>query len=261
MIDLRRRDGGIVRIGHRGAAALEPENTIRSFERAIELGVDFVELDVLDLDDGTLVVAHSDDLAEVSHGRARGRVRPLTLAGLREFAPRLPTFDEALDLLSSVDGTGIHVDVKARSHAREIVGALERHGLVDRAVASSFSARTLRELAGASPGLRLGLTYPDDRHGLARRRLLAPLVPSAVAALARVLPRRLPRWLAAARAEVAMLHYAVVSPAAVERCHARGAAVWAWTVNEPELLNRLVEAGVDGVVSDDPRLFRATLTA
>jgi glycerophosphoryl diester phosphodiesterase len=259
--DLGRRAGGVVRIGHRGAAALEPENTIRSFERAIELGVDFVELDVLDLGDGTLVVAHSDDLAEVSHGRAQGRVRRLSLARLRELVPELPTFDEALDRLFSVDGVGIHVDVKARSRSGEIARALERHGMIHRAVASSFSARTLRELAEAAPRLRLGLTYPDDRHGLARRRLLAPLVPSAVAALARVLPRRLPRWLAATRAEVAMLHYAVTSPAVVDCCHARGAAVWAWTVNEAELLDRLIAAGVDGVVSDDPRIFRATLSA
>jgi glycerophosphoryl diester phosphodiesterase len=52
-----------------------------------------------------------------------------------------------------------------------------------------------------------------------------------------------------------MLHYAVLSPAAVDRCHESGAAVWAWTVNEPELLGRVVDVGVDGVISDDPRVF------
>ena len=79
-----------MRIGHRGAAALEPENTLRAFGRAIELGVDFVELDVLDLADGTLVVAHSDDLLEVSHGTASGRysertgVPPADASGARD---------------------------------------------------------------------------------------------------------------------------------------------------------------------------------
>jgi glycerophosphoryl diester phosphodiesterase len=69
------------------------------------------------------------------------------------------------------------------------------------------------------------------------------------------LPPRLPRWLKATGASAAMLHYIVVSKAAVDRCHASGAAVWVWTVNEPELLERLVAVGVDGVISDDPRLF------
>src|SRR5204863_9285470 len=105
------------------------------------------------------------------------------------------------------------------------------------------------------PDMAVGLTYPHDRRGRARRRMLAPLVPSAVGVLARALPRRLPRWLRSTGASVAMLHYAVLSPAAVEGCHQAGAAVWAWTVNERTLLERVVALDVDGVTSDDPRLF------
>jgi glycerophosphoryl diester phosphodiesterase len=70
-----------------------------------------------------------------------------------------------------------------------------------------------------------------------------------------VLPYRLGRWLERAGASVASLHYAVLSAAAVEASHAAGAAVFTWTVNEPELLEQVVELGVDGVVTDDPRIF------
>ena len=244
----------MLKIGHRGAAALEPENTIAAFRRAIELGVDFVEFDVLDLADGTLVLAHSNDLLEVSHGAAAGRVRPLRLEELREIAPQLPTLAEALEFFGSVE-SGLHVDVKCYRHGREVADALRRHGLVERSVTSSFWPRALRDLRAAQPELSVGLTYPDDRHGLARRRLLAPLVPSAVHLLGRVLPRRLPRWLRSTGAAVAMLHWAVVSRGAVDRCHAHGAAVWTWTVNEPAALERVLALGVDGVISDDPRLF------
>jgi glycerophosphoryl diester phosphodiesterase len=244
----------VLRIGHRGAAALAPENTLASLRRAVELGVDFVEFDVLDLDDGMLVLAHSDDLFEVSHGAAAGRVRPLRLEELREVAPALPTFEEALELFSGVDA-GLHVDVKCLRHGRDVAAALRRHGLVERAVASSHWPPTLADLRAEEPALAVGITYPEDRRGLARRPLLAPLVPAAVALLARVLPRRLPRWLRVTGASLAMLHYAVVSRATVDRCHRAGAAVWTWTVNDPVQLDRLVALGVDGVVSDDPRLF------
>jgi glycerophosphoryl diester phosphodiesterase len=255
LTDLRRRAGGaVLKIGHRGAAALEPENTIAAFGRAIELGVDFVEFDVLDLADGTLVLAHSDDLLEVSHGAAAGRVQRLRLEELRDVAPQLPTLDEALDFFASFE-SGLHVDVKCYRHGREVAGALSRHGLVDRAVASSFWPVALRDLRTAEPELAVGLTYPDDRYGLARRRLLAPLVPPVVHVLGRVLPRRLPRWLRTTGAGVAMLHWAVLSPAVLDRCHAQGAAVWTWTVNEPAVLERVIALGVDGVISDDPRLF------
>ena len=173
----------MLRIGHRGAAALEPENTLASLARAVELGVDFVEFDVLDLADGTLVLAHSDDLLEVSHGAAGGRGRPLRLAELRAVVPDLPTLEQALELFAA-NGAGLHVDVKCLRHGREVGAALRRHGLLDRAVASSHWSPTLRDLRTEEPELAVGITYPEDRRGLARRRLLTPLVPTAVGMLA-----------------------------------------------------------------------------
>jgi len=99
-VKLRRGDGALLRVGHRGAAALAPENTLRSFEAALACGVDAIEFDVLDLVGGPLVLAHSNDLAEVSHGAAAGWVRERSLDELRELAPELPTLDEALDFLA-----------------------------------------------------------------------------------------------------------------------------------------------------------------
>ena len=244
----------MLRIAHRGAAALAPENTLGAFRRALELDVDFVEFDVLDLADGTLVLAHSNDLLEVSHGAVPGHVRPMRLEELREVAPELPTLDEALGFFASVT-VGLHLDVKCDRYGREVARAIGRYGLVERAVASSFSSRVLGDLRATEPELALGITYPEDRKGLARRRLLAPLVPSVVHLLGRAVPRRLPRWLESTGAAVAMLHHGVLSQGAVDRCHAAGAAIWVWTVNEPELLRQVVALGVDGIISDDPRLF------
>jgi glycerophosphoryl diester phosphodiesterase len=253
--ELHRPDSGrVLRIAHRGGAAIAPENTLAAFRQAIELGVDFVEFDVLDLDDGTLVVAHSDDLLEVSHGAVPGQVRPLSLDELRRAAPDVPVLDEALAFFAATD-VGLHLDVKCHRHGGEVAAALRRHGLVDRAVASSFWLRALRDLRAAEARLAIGITYPEDRHGLARRRLLAPLVPGTVRLLGRALPYRLPRMLRTTGASIAMLHYAVLSRAAIGRCHAAGAAVWAWTVNEPAVLDEAVSLGADGVISDDPRLF------
>ncbi len=250
-----RADGRPLRIGHKGAAALEPENTLRSLRRGVELGCDLVEFDVLDLEDGTLVLAHSDDLFEVSHGVAAGRVRRLTLAELREVAPELPTLDEALELLGGLGGVGLHVDLKWFGYEEAAAAAIRRHGLVDRAVVSSFHARSLRLLAAAEPGLARGYTYPFDRRGVSQRRLLSPVAAAAVLGLRRTLPLRIAGMLERSRASAAMLHHWVVSRAAVERAHARGAAVFAWTVDDRAALERVITAGVDGVITNDPRIF------
>jgi glycerophosphoryl diester phosphodiesterase len=250
-----RAGGRALRVGHKGAAALEPENTVRSLVRAVELGCDLVEFDVLRLRDGTLVLAHSDDLAEVSHGAARGRVRERSLAALREVAPELPTFDEALDALASLDGVGIQVDLKGSGFEDAVAGAIRRHGLVDRAVVSTFHVPSLQRLAAVEPGLARGLTYPVDRRGLSQRRALAPVTITAAAALRRALPRRIAGLLARAQASATMLHWSVVSRAAVDRAHAHGSSVFVWTVDDEQLLARMLAAGVDAVITNDPRIF------
>jgi glycerophosphoryl diester phosphodiesterase len=250
-----RTEGRPLRVGHKGAAALEPETTLRSLQRAVDLGCDLVEFDVLALRDGTLVLAHSDDLLEVSHGAVDGRVASQTLRRLREVAPELPTLDEALELLRAADGIGLHVDLKWHGYEAAAAQAIRRHGLVDRTVVSSVHRRSLQALAALEPALTRGFTYPYDRRGVSRRPLLAPATAAALVALRRALPPRIGRLLELARASVAMLHHGVVSPAAVARAHDRGAAVFAWTVDDEAAFRRVLAAGVDGVVTNDPLIF------
>lgn len=248
----------MLRIGHRGAPALAPENTIAGFEVAVAAGVDLVELDALALRDGTLVVAHSDRLVEVTHGAARGRVGARTLDELRRLAPALPTLDEAFAFFAErAPQTGLQIDLKSPGHEPALVQALRRHGLVERTLVDSTEVALLRRLRALEPELRLGFGYPRDRYALSS---LPPLVPAALAAalaLRAALPARVRRLVALAGADVLALHFLVVSRAAVERAHAAGAAVFAWTVNDARVLRRVLAAGVDGVVTDDPRLFLA----
>src|SRR6185503_3412930 len=140
--------------------------------------------------DGTLVLAHSDDLLEVSHGAAAGRVRDQTLDSLREAAPELPTFDEALELLGGMAGIGLHVDLKWHGYEDSAAEAIRRHGLVERSVVSSFHAASLRRLAHVEPGLARGFTYPFDRRGVSRRRMLVPVAAATLVGLRAALPPR-----------------------------------------------------------------------
>ena len=231
MIDLRRREGRPLRIGHRGAAALAPENTLESIALAVELGCDLVEFDVHAVA-GSLVLAHD---------------RPLAAKGL-------PELDDALAYLAST-GAGAQLDLKSHGAEREVAAALRRHALVERTLVSSFRSATLRALHAVEPGLRLGRTYPRDRTGLAQRPFVAPLVKPGLLALRRALARRIGGLLAGAQAGVAVLHWEVVSEAVVTRCSALDAPVLVWTVDDPALLRRLDELGVDGVITNDPGIF------
>lgn len=231
MIDLGRRDGRLLRIGHRGAAALAPENSLEAIALAVELGCDLVEFDVHAVGDA-LVVVH--DRPEAAH--------------------ELPSLDDVLEFLRGT-AAGVHLDLKARGAEPAVAEALRRHGVLHRTVVSSFRGATLRALHAVEPALRLGKTYPQDRTGLTKSPLFHPPARVVLKALKRTLPRRIGALLRAARATAAVLYWEVLTPAAVARCHALGAPVLAWTVDDPDVVPWLDRLGVDGVVTNDPRIF------
>jgi glycerophosphoryl diester phosphodiesterase len=256
LIQLRRPEGRFARVGHRGASALAPENTLQALELAVELGCDMLEFDVLDLADGTLVLAHSNDLREVSHGAARGRVRSRDLEGLRRVAPDLPTLDEALAFCADrLPGIGLQLDLKRLGTEAATVEAVRRHGVLDRSWISTFEARSLRRLAELEPELPRSYTLPRDRFGISKRGPLAPLVRATLGSIGASLPPRLPVLLARARAGAATLHYSIASRAAIDSAHEVDAAVYVWTVDDPRLAERLVRDGADGIITNDPRIF------
>ena len=150
MISLERRDGRPLRIGHRGAAALAPENTLRAFRAAVEAGVDLVEFDVLDLGGGELVVAHSYDLREVSHGALTGTIQGRTLDGVRVDCPELPSLDEALAFfVEEAPDVGLHLDVKSASAVPE--------------TSFGVSARSTAAVAFSSLPMRISLAFARTR--------------------------------------------------------------------------------------------------
>ena len=261
MIPLERREGRPLRIGHRGAALLAPENTLESFRAAVAAAVDLVEFDVVQLRGGELVVAHSFDLYEVSHGARRGIIRDMPLAEIRAVCPDLPTLDEALGFFAEeAPETGVHVDLKSEAASADVAAAVDRFGLRERTLVSSFHHRALRRLAEASPGLRLGVSFPRDRLGVDRHLGFRPVVGTGLRALRFTTPRLVDWLLGRSRASTLVLHHALVSPSVVARARARGAPVVAWTVDDARDLERVDAAGVDAVVTNNPSICVSTLT-
>jgi glycerophosphoryl diester phosphodiesterase len=230
-LSLLRRGAEPLRIGHRGAPALAPENTIASFERALEHGADGVELDVVCRDSTGPVVCH--DL--------QGNGPPL---------------DEVLELLAG-RGTILQLDLKTVGHEARLIEAVRRFDLLERTVISSFRPEVLRAVASHEPGLARSFTYPGDRLGLSSRHWAAPAIRGGLALARRLLRRRVGALLARAHASALTLHVSLASEEVMAACHACGAAVWVWTVNDPSTAARVSAAGADAIITDDPRIFRA----
>jgi glycerophosphoryl diester phosphodiesterase len=226
------RDGRVLVIGHRGARALAPENTLESFEAAVAAGADAIELDV----GKDLVVAHSE--------RERPD-HPLTLDDALEFV-------QVRELL-------VLVDLKWPGIERDVVAALRRHGLVEHALVSSTSPRVLRRVAAFDGDLARSITYPNDRYRISRFSWPNAITSSTAAAARSAMPLRVPLLLSAARARVLTVHHALLTRAVVAAARRRGASVVAWTVNDPARIVALAGLGIDAVVTDDPGRAREAL--
>jgi glycerophosphoryl diester phosphodiesterase len=224
-VSFRRGDQRPLVIGHRGAAAIAPENTLEGLAAAVDAGVDAVEFDV----GSGLLLGHS----------------------LRERARQPPTLDDALALLAA-RGVRVHVDLKAIGIEEGVAAAVERHGLVGRTLVSTTSPLSLRRLADAAPGLTRAISYPRDRFHIGRVRWPGAVSAGSAAAARAAMPARVVLLLRISRGNALSLHHRLVSPAAVAAAHRRGAAVLAWTVNDPVQMERVAAAGVDAIVTDDP---------
>ena len=225
------------RVGHKGADHVAPGNTFESFHAALGAGVDMIEFDVLRLRDGRLVLAHDYEDA--------ARREPATLEeGLDHFAGE------------AYAGVELDVDMKLPGYEREVVEGLERRGLSERALVSSHYLESLDRVGELAPGMRRGWSVPRVR----RNYMRSPLAPVAWS-VARVwrtrLPSRAAALLRARRIEALMSHWVLVSPRLVSRVQDAGGELYVWTVDDPRRIRSLERLGVDGVITNDPRLFAA----
>jgi glycerophosphoryl diester phosphodiesterase len=223
------------RVGHKGADLVAPGNTFASFEAALDAGVDMIEFDVLRLPDGRLVLAHD---YEDAFGR-----EPVTLEeGLDHFAGE------------AYNGVELDVDLKLPGYEREVVEGLLRRGLADRALISSQYVASLDRIEELSPRMRRGWSVPRVRRDYTKTPL-APIAFGIAAFLRGRLPHAASRMLRAGRCEAVMAHWMLVSPRLVTAVRRGGGQLYVWTVDDPDHIARLEKLGVDGVITNDPRLF------
>jgi glycerophosphoryl diester phosphodiesterase len=225
----------LIRVGHKGAAHVAPGNTIESFEAALEHGVDMIEFDVLRTRDGRLVLAHDGE-------DAAGR-ETLTL-------------DEGLDHFAgqAYAGVELDVDLKLPGYEREVVDGLRERDLGQRSLVSTMFPESLDRLGQLAPGLRRGWSVPRVKRNWVRSPFAVPAY-----AVARVMRARLPGQ-AAARigaggCEAIMAHQILVGRRLVEAVHRAGGQLYVWTVDDAARIAALESMGVDGVITNDPRLF------
>lgn len=229
-------------IAHRGASAYRPENTLAAYELAIEMGADMIEIDLHRTRDGAIVVTHDEDLSGLG---GRGEIAAATLSEVRSLdagrGERVPTLDEVLERF----GRRIPFNLELKRGAAgpyegleaAALEAVERRGLLERTLFSSFYDDVLARLRALSARARIALL-------LSRHHPQGALERAARLGAEAVNPER-----------------RLATPALVQAAHGAGLDVHVFTVDADEELRRLVELGLDGIFTNVPDRLRRLVPA
>jgi glycerophosphoryl diester phosphodiesterase len=249
--------------GHRGARAIYPENTIPAFQYAIKIGADVLEMDVAVTKDNVLVISHDPHInPEICKGPHPGiAIHELTLSELREYdcgalknphfpkqqpvpGTRIPTLDDVLSLSS---GNKIEFNIETKSFpdhpeltpppdvfARMLLDVIRKHNLESRSIVQSFDFRTLHAMKRLAPNIRLSALW----EGAAR-----PFVDIA----------------RDGKADIISPEFKLVTPQQVRTAHEAELQVVPWTADTPSDWQKLIDAGVDAIITDDPAALIAYL--
>lgn len=214
------------KIAHRGASAYEPENTLLSFRRAIEMGAHMIELDVRLSLDGYLVVIHDKRVDRTTDGT--GPVRRMTLSDLKKLdagkGERIPTLEEVIDM--GKGKTRFVVELKEEGLEEKTVSLIRENDLFQDAFIVSYHRNLVRRVKELEPRAITGLIslFSLDTVGNGRESLVKIVAP---------------------------FHY-FITRRMVERVHESGMLLFTWTVDSRERAERLREMGVDGIVTNRP---------
>jgi glycerophosphoryl diester phosphodiesterase len=221
----------MLKIGHRGASGYAPENTLASFKKAVEIGVDGVELDVRITKDGELVVIHDAWVNRITNGW--GRVSEKTLNELKQLdagnGEKIPTLQEVLDLINRK--VQVHIELKGKNTARPVAKIIEEYikkkgWKYNDFFVSSFNHNELMIFKRKIPQIKIG----------------ALIVGVFI---------HYDRYIALGAYSINMWSKLVRKPV-VENAHKRGLKVFVYTVNSEEEMERMKNLGVEGIFTNFP---------
>ena len=219
----------VLKIGHRGARAYEPENTLSSFRRALELGVDAVELDVRKTRDNELVVIHNADVNKTTDGS--GAVNELTLEEIQRFATEkgehVPTLENVLDAVAK--RVKVLVELKETGTEEQVISLIRKKRLTENVIIISFHEDALRKVRELSDEVETGLIYVRHKNPIQTALDL--------------------------KAEYLLPLYRFTHSSNVRKAHQAGLKVIVWSINNKEEVDEYKKKGVDGIASDRPDIL------
>ncbi len=221
---------------HRGASKLAPENTLRAFQKAIELGADYVEFDVHETKDGEIVIIHDDDVERTAG--VKGKIKEMTLKELKELdfgeGEKIPTLKELIELAKGK--IGLQCEIKVRGIAKKIVEHFKEADLIDSTIISSFIHDELLEVKKYAPEIKLApLVF-----GIKKNKMIREAIEHKYYAI--------------------HPFYKFINQKFLDEAHKNNIKINTWTVDSKSRMKKLIEMRIDGIITNDVELAKEVLS-
>ena len=211
-------------IAHRGASFLEPENTLRAVKKAIKMGANFVEVDVRMSKDNELVIMHDPDVDRTANGN--GFVKDYTLQELKKLdagqEETIPTLDEIISCVK--DRIGLVIEIKEPGTEVKVLEKINENNL-ENVMLTSFYHKSIKNARKINPSVDAGIIFSCQ-------------------------PVNVNQMASSACANVIFPGYKYLDEELIEQAHENGISVYPWTVDDEGMFEKLVEMGVDGIVTN-----------
>jgi len=239
---VKKKNLEILVIGHKGASAIAPENTLKAFQKAIELHADYVEFDAHLTKDGEIVVIHDDDTYSLTG--THSLIKDNTLEQIKKLdageGEQIPTLQELVAIAKGK--IGLQLEIKSTGLLVTMVQILRKENLIQNSIVSCFMFDELVKLKKIEPKIKIGFLLPAElvRSQSIKRKIIKCEREGFFA----IHP-----------------HFSTVDKEIVDFAHANGLKIYVWTVNDRSIMKDLIQLGVDGIITDDISLLHETISS
>jgi len=230
----------ILIIGHKGASSIAPENTLKAFQKAIELKADYVEFDIHITKDGEIIIIHDSDTFNATG--VKGLIKDMNLDQIKNLdageGEKIPTLRELISITQKK--MGLQIEIKSTNFLDKLTQILKEEDLLSTSIVSSFMLDELLKLKLLEPSVKVGLLLSED---MVRPKLIKRKIKKV------------------SENNFYSIHppFNTTDKEIVDFAHNFGLKVIVWTVNDREIMENLIELAVDGIITDDISLANEVL--
>jgi len=243
-ITISKKKKEVLIIGHKGASKIAPPgNTLKSFQKAIELRADYVEFDIHKSKDGNIVIMHDSNTLNITG--MNGTIKDMTLEELKRLdcgeGQKIPTLQELINIAKGK--IGLQVEIKARGMEKQIISILKKEDLIESSIISCFNHNRLLKIQKIEPTIKLAALEPlivgREIKWEDRKRIIKNAVNKNFYAI--------------------HPEYHLVNQQLIDQAHENNLKVNAWTVNDIDIMKDFINMGIDGIITDDIEAVKTIL--